>query len=180
MFCKEILSIWLVNVPDYAVVITQLVIITSFTEALSAPLWTAIGATGKVQKYQLLVSLIIFLNVPLVYVAFKLGMSPIAAFVINFVVSVFAYLYRLLYIKKYVPYHLGDYLKKVVLPCVIVTVLSFPIPYIFRGYTISIISTIFLLILTVVVTGIVILLIGLDMNEKQFLISKIKKVIKKK
>ena len=179
LFCKEVLSIWLVNVPDYAVVITQLVIITYFTEALSAPLWTAIGATGKVQKYQLLVSLIIFLNVPLVYVAFKLGMSPIAAFVINFVVSVFAYLYRLLYIKKYVPYHLGDYLKKVVLPCVIVTVLSFPIPYIFREYAISAISTILLLVLTIVVTGIVILLTGLDMNEKRFLISKIKKVIKK-
>lgn len=112
LFCKEILSIWLVNVPDYAVVFTQLVIIASFTEALSAPLWTAIGATGKVQKYQILVSLIVFLDVPLVYVAFKLGMHPTTAFVITLIIGVLAYLYRLFYIRKFVPYHISQYIKR--------------------------------------------------------------------
>ena len=31
IFCEDILSLWLVEVPDYAVVFTQLVVITSFT-----------------------------------------------------------------------------------------------------------------------------------------------------
>ena len=179
LFCKEILSIWLVNVPDYAVVFTQLVIIASFTEALSAPLWTAIGATGKVQKYQILVSLIVFLDVPLVYVAFKLGMHPTTAFVITLIIGVLAYLYRLFYIRKFVPYHISQYIKKVVLPCCVVTVLSIPVPYILYGYGTSTINTILLAIGTTAISTVITLFIGLDKSEKKFVKSIFNKMLKK-
>ena len=180
LFCKEILSIWLINVPNHAVVFTQLVIISSFTEALSAPLWTAIGAIGKVQKYQVLVSLIIFLDVPLVYTAFRLGMSPEIAFVINLFVGILAYLYRLFYIKKYVHYRISDYLKKVILPCFVVSVLSFPIPYLLSGYCNTVLNTILLVIGSVGLSGIITLFIGLDKNEKQFVKSMFNKILKRK
>ena len=179
LFCKEILSIWLVNVPDYAVVFTQLVIIASFTEALSAPLWTAIGATGKVQKYQILVSLIVFLDVPLVYVAFKLGMHPTTAFVITLIIGVLAYLYRLFYIRKFVPYHISQYIKKVVLPCCVVTVLSIPVPYILYGYGTSTINTILLAIGTTAISTVITLFIGLDKSEKKIVKSIFNKMLKK-
>ncbi len=58
------------------------------------------------------------------YVAFKLGMHPTTAFVITLIIGVLAYLYRLFYIRKFVPYHISQYIKKVVLPCCVVTVLS--------------------------------------------------------
>lgn len=180
LFCKDILSIWLVNVPDYAATFTQLVIITSFTEALSAPLWTAIGATGKVQMYQFFVSLIIFLDIPFVYIAFKLGLSPVYAFVINLFVSIYAYLYRLFYIKRYISYRLSDYSKKVLLPCILVTVLSIPIPYSLRVYSASMISTLLLVFFTMGIIGAVILIIGLSKNEKLFVKSIIKKIIKRR
>jgi hypothetical protein len=168
LFCKEILSIWLVHVPEFAVIFTQLVIITSFTEALSAPLWTVIGATGQVHKYQIWVSIIIFLNVPLVYAAFKLGMVPTVAFVINLIVGVLAYIYRLLYVKKIVPYSIREYFKKVIIPCGIVTILSIPIPCLLSGYVNSVFNTIILVIGTIGIICIVCLLIGLDRNEKKF------------
>ncbi len=179
LFCKEILSIWLVNVPDYAEVFTQLVIIASFTEALSAPLWTAIGATGKVQKYQILVSLIIFSNVPFVFLAFKLGLNPTIAFVINLLIDLIAYLYRLFYIQKYVPYRISNYFKKVVLPCIIVTTLSFPIPYFLSKYNNSLLNTILLVVVTVAISGIVTMIVGLDKGEKRFVKSMFRKILKR-
>lgn len=179
LFCKEILALWLVNVPDYTVVFTQLVIVTSFTEALSAPLWTAIGATGKVRKYQILVSLIIFLDVPFVYIAFKLGMSPTMAFIINLVVSILAYIYRLIYIKRYVPYHIDKYIVKVIAPCTIVTLLSLPVPYFIKQYVGTTYNILLLIIITIAITGIVILLFGLNKAEKRLIRQTVVKFIKR-
>ena len=71
LYCEEIFSLWLVEVPQYAIIFTQLVILASFTEALSTPICTAIGATGKIKRYQLLVSLIILLDIPVAYIALK-------------------------------------------------------------------------------------------------------------
>lgn len=168
LFCDDILSIWLENVPDYAAIFTRLVIITSFTDALSAPLWTAIGATGKVQRYQVLVSLIIILDVPAVYIAFKLGMNATSAFIINLFVSIIAYLYRLLYIRKFISYRIRDYFKKVALPCFMVTILSIPLPCLLSYYCDTVMKTIFLVIGTIFTSGMITLFVGLDRSEKQY------------
>lgn len=169
IFCEDILSLWLVEVPDYAVVFTQLVVITSFTEALSAPLWTAIGATGKVQRYQIWVSLIILLDIPLVYVVFKLGLSPVWAFIINLVISIVAYIYRLIYIRKYVNYELKIYIKSVLLPCTSVTILSCPFPFFFQSICSSIPLVIMAIGVTVLLTCSFIYWGGLNKSEKDFI-----------
>ena len=179
LFCEDILSLWLVDVPDFAVIFTQLVIISSFPEALSAPLWTAIGATGKVNTYQLWVSLIILLNVPLVYIAFKFGMSPEIAFLINIIIGIIAYIYRLLYIKQYIHYSIKSYIKKVIFPCFIVTILTVPISYFLSQYGTSPVNTIILIIVTVIIASIITFSIGLDKSERIFVKSIINKIIKK-
>ena len=180
IFCEDILSLWLVEVPDYAVVFTQLVVITSFTEALSAPLMTAIGATGEIRKYQIFVSLIILLDIPLVYIIFKLGHSPIGAFIINLVISIIVYLYRIFYIRKYVNYRLSTYVKSVVMPCVIVTAVSCPLPIILHKISSTNLLSLLSICLTVIISCCVIYLFGLDKAERDFVVKTlIKKIIKR-
>lgn len=178
LFCKEVLSIWLVDVPEYAVIFTQLVMIESFTEALSSPLWIAIGATGKVQKYQFFVSLIILSSLPLIYISFKLGFNPIIAFLINLIISIIALLYRLLYIKKYVHYSFHDYFIQVILPCLKITLISIPVPLILKYYfCASTISTLLILAVSIVISTITIYLIGLNKSERLFITNNIIKRI---
>ena len=179
LFCKEVLSIWLVDVPEYAVIFTQLVMIESFTEALSSPLWIAIGATGKVQKYQFFVSLIILSSLPLIYISFKLGFNPIIAFLINLIISIIALLYRLLYITKYVHYSFHDYFIQVILPCLKITLISIPVPLILKYYfCASTISTLLILAVSIVISTITIYLIGLNKSERLFITNNIIKRIK--
>lgn len=180
VFCEEILSLWLVNVPDYTIIFTQLVIITAFIEALSAPLWTAIGATGKIQKYQFWVSLIILFDIPLVYIIFKLGFSPVFAFVINLAISILAYLYRLFYIKRYVNYTISSYCKQVVLPCIYVSLLSIPIPILLRIVSSSSLFVLISVGLTVVITCLIIYSVGLNKTERAFILTHIVSKMKKK
>ena len=180
LFCKEILSMWLVDVPEYAVIFTQLVMMESFTEALSSPLWTAIGATGKVQKYQLYVSLIILLSLPLILISFRLGANPIIAFLINLIISVTALLYRFLYIKRYISYSFHDYFKQVIFPCLKITLISIPVPLILKYYFCeSTISTLLILASTIFITMITIYLVGLNKNERLFIRNNIAKVLGK-
>lgn len=178
IYCKEVLSIWLVEVPEYTVIFTKLVIIASFFEAISAPLWTAIGATGQVKRYQLWVSVIILLDIPFVYFALLLGFSPEYVFWINIVVSFLAYVYRLLYIRRYVDYSLRSYLKEVIIPCLLITITSIPVPILLYKNNASIIYLVLMVGVTVIITGISIYLLGLTKSEKTFIIKTIQNKLK--
>lgn len=171
---EELLSVWLVEVPQYAVLFTQLTIIATIFDAISAPLWTVIGATGKVKYYQIIVSVIILIDIPLAYIALKLGYSPISVFVINVVINVFAYIFRLLYLKKYLDISICVYVKKVIFPCLGVTLFSIPLPILLA--TFSEIHWILQIILSVILSVLFVFALGLDASEKSF----IKRLIKQK
>lgn len=121
IYCHEILTLWLSNVPPYSANFTRLVIISSFFEALSTPLWTTIGATGKVRIYQIVVSLIILLELPISYFALSLHFQPTIVFVINVIISFVAYIFRIFYVKKYTTLTLSNYFRQVIIPCVSIT-----------------------------------------------------------
>lgn len=170
VFCEDILSLWLVNIPEYAVVFTQLVIVTSFTEALSAPLWTAIGATGKIKRYQIVVSLIILLDIPLVYIAFELGLSPVYAFIISLVINLLAYIYRLFYIKTHINYSIVTYLRVVLMPCIVITIISSFIPLVLSPYIESTFTLFVSILLTISTSALCIYMLGLSKIEKDFIL----------
>lgn len=170
LYCDEILSIWLANVPVYSSSFTRLVIISSLFDALSVPLSTAIGATGKIKYYQILVSVVLLLNIPLIFFVLSLGVSPVYAFVINLLVNMMAYLYRLIYVKKYVKYDYRDYFYNVLFPCIKVTALSIPIPLMIKLYHQgAIVTTLAFIVLTVLIVAACTVLFGLDEGERNYL-----------
>ena len=178
VFCDRILALWLVEVPEYTVVFSQLVIITSVFEALSTPLWTAIGATGKIKNYQIIVSLIICLDIPIVYFVLKIGYSPMMAFGINIVINFFAYIYRLLYIRKFVNYSILNYLSFVIIPCLYVTFIVSPLAVFVSKFTTSLFSSFFMICMIVFVTVMTIYILGINREERHFLNKQIVAVAK--
>ena len=84
-----VLGLWLKNVPDYAVVFTQLVLINGLIDAVNGPLAAAALATGKIKNYELLVATAILMNLPFSYIALKLGAEPTATMIVSIVISVF-------------------------------------------------------------------------------------------
>lgn len=179
LYTKEILSIWLVEVPSYAVIFSQLTIIASFTEALSTPLWTAIGATGNVKKYQFYVSMILCLEIPVVYIAFKLGLNPTAAFWIILIMSLVALIYRLIYIKKFIQYSVKEYLSNVIFPCTKVILMAIPIPLGLRLCSDNIITTIVYIFITILITVCSVLFCGITKHERNFIYENFIKKIKR-
>lgn len=68
-----ILSIWLVNVPDYTCSFVILMLAICTIDAVSNPFMIASAATGHVRIYQFAVGLILILIVPTAYLVLKLG-----------------------------------------------------------------------------------------------------------
>lgn len=165
--CEKILSVWLVEVPPYGVVFTQLTIIASLFDAISAPLWTVIGATGKVKYYQILVSVILLTDIPLSYLALKCGYSPTSVFCVNVVVNLMAYMFRLMYAKKIIKINIFSYLKKAIIPCFNVCVCTLPL-LIYLTYICEL-QWFYIIVISLLFSFIFIYLLGLESTEKDFI-----------
>lgn len=125
-----ILDIWLKEVPRYTAIFCRLILVFLSIEAITAPLWMSVQATGKIRNYQILVASLIFLNFPLAYIVLKLGMPVYSVWVIRIIVNIVVMIARCIYMKKMLNFPLLSYLKAVIAPILSVTFVAIPIPLI--------------------------------------------------
>lgn len=124
-----LLSIWLVEVPQYTVVFLQIVIIQSLFQVFDTSFYTALYAKGRIRENALISPLVVFVCFPMIYLLFKSGASPVALS--------WAYLvcYALLglVIKPILLNRICDYNWKEILNvfwvCFVVTIAAVPIPW---------------------------------------------------
>lgn len=174
-----ILQIWLVSVPKYTSIFSQLILCYSLIEALSAPLWMFVQATGKIKNYQILVSSIIFLNLPLAYLVLIAHMPVYYVWGVRIVVSFAVFLFRCLYIKKKYAFPLNQYFNKVLTPVIIVTAFAVPASFctqsiMVEGYWVQLILSCFLALIITIIT---IYIFGLTKKEKTAIYTLIKSKI---
>lgn len=175
-----ILSVWLVDVPEYTGIFSQLILVFSLMDALSAPLWLFVQATGTIRNYQILMGTLIFLNFPLIWIVLKLGMPVYYVWIVRILVNVVVSVARCLFIQKHFAFPLKEFCKKVLLPVSYVTVIAVPLSFIVRDFFVNdwarfIISSIFSLLLMISCMG----FIGLEQNERHFIVDTIRRYIPK-
>lgn len=119
-----ILHIWLGDYPPHTTSICMFVILGVLIETLSGPLWVSIFATGKIRIYQIVISLVLLMNVPLAYIVGKLGLPPATIYATRASIFIFALTTRLLYLKKLINLSIPQFAKKVIFP---ITLVSLPL-----------------------------------------------------
>ena len=82
-----ILELWLKNIPDYAIVFTQLVLINGVIDSTNGPTIASALATGKIRNYQITIAVVTFMNLPFSYVLLKLGCEPTITMVLSIIIS---------------------------------------------------------------------------------------------
>lgn len=127
-----ILKIWLTVIPNYGVLFCRLMIISTLIDTLSGTLLYGVLATGKVKKYQLVMSCIFLFNMPLSYISLKLGYSPEYTIYVEMLLYVLALFARLLLVNKLVSLSIMEYFKKVIIKCLLVVTLSCILPILLR------------------------------------------------
>ena len=124
METEGILSLWLGEIGDYMVAFVRLMLIWAVLLNLSDPITAVVQAANKVKIYHLRVDLFTLLSLPIAYIVFKFGASPVWAFIISVLVLFVAHIIRLFILRSIINIGFVDYFKKIVLRILCVICLS--------------------------------------------------------
>ena len=101
LFSDEILQLWLgKELPQYASFFVKGMVWVTILECLSGPFWMSAHARGNIRNYQIIISIIFLLNVPLTYSIFQVTHSAYWAFIPTILITFSALFYRLGYFLK--------------------------------------------------------------------------------
>lgn len=176
VLAKPILSIWLVEVPEFTVPFLQIVLIQSLIQVFDNSFYTALYAKGQLKQNALLSPLFLFIMFPIVYLCFKIGASPLFlswTSVVTF--GIIAFLVKPILLIKIVGYGWKD-IRSVLLPCLYVTICALPVPILLGNIMDSTHVINCFIIGTVCVTSCLLstYYIGMDSNMRKAIISRIK------
>ena len=158
---RFVLNIWLKNVPDYAAVFCQLVLIETCIEILSGPLITAVQATGKIKKYQIIISGLKILIFPICYLGIKLTNTPIITLIISILMSIIILFARIIILKGLISISISSYYKNVlsiiirvlIIPVTVLLILIFNLSYGLPRFIIISVSSILLTLFSIYIIG---------------------------
>lgn len=123
-----VLKIWLGNFPPMTEVFIETIILYYLIDALQEPLVTTVHATGKLRFHQIMIATIVFFVIPVSYFMLKAGFSGTSVLILNAISNVFCAVGRTVYMRVLIKLDIMKYLKEVILPISIISVLSIPIP----------------------------------------------------
>ena len=173
---EMILNLWLDVVPDYAVIFVQLSLLSSMCVIIGNTLIASVIATGKIRNYELVMGGMALSNFPLTWIAFKLGASPITAYVIYSCVYFVMIFVRLYLVKDFINLSAREYVKEVFFRVFIVSTFSISIPFLVSCIlNDSIYRLILICIISVICSIISIMLFGMKTDEKELVIGFIRR-----
>ncbi len=179
-FAEPILKLWLGSVPEHAILFTRLTLLVVLFEVLSAPLWLTIQASGNIQRYQVIISFILILNLPIAYMCFMVWKQPIYAFVAKIFTAILAYIYRMYSVRSLKCLNYKEYTIALIFPLFILLLVMSPVIYYYMYHNILsfpiALLNVFCVILSVIVGAFFLLL---DRNEHKIIFNFVAKFFKK-
>ena len=179
----EVLEVWLVNVPQYAPLFLVLVVIIGLIDSISNPLMTLAQATGKVKIYQAVVGSIIILNLPVSWLFLALGFPAEATMYVAIVIAVIALFARLIILNRIVAFPIMVFCKNVLLRLIITTLAAFALSILLKLFVSNtgsgVVWLLFNIVLSVLLTVLSILFVGLNSHERQLIVGFVKSRQKK-
>ena len=175
-----ILKLWLKTVPEYTTIFTRLVLIDVLICSLSGSLQAMAQASGKIKLYQVVVSGILLLNLPVSYILLKLGYAPQFTFIAAILASLAALFARLVVLKIMVSFPVRNFLNNVFYKVIVVFFVGSIIPYyISYQYSNSIMHFLLVVLISVISVVSTVWLLGINQSEKSFLKASLHKFITK-
>lgn len=174
----QLLSIWLVDVPNKAVILCQMVLIANCMDMLTIGLNSANQAMGKIGRYTRIIYTIKFLTLPLVYFLFLYNSSLELMCMIYITMELLSSLIRIPYLKKSAGLCIKSFIRntfaKEAIPLIVLIITCYLI--------VSTLEMHYRFLLTFIIPNflfaISIMMIGLSSTEKNILYPLLKKVLK--
>ena len=125
-----LLKLWLGNVvPQDTNIFTILVLIDALVCTLNSPVTQIVFATGKIKNYQILTSIINIFLLPICWVLLRLGMEAWVVFMVTIIISIINQIIAILAMNRVFSFSIKDYLKQIILPCILMMLIVPLVPY---------------------------------------------------
>lgn len=180
-YADFILKLWLREPPEYTIIFLQIILVNALFEVLSMPLVSGLQAANRIKEFQLIVSVLYLLNLPISYIFLRMGMPPETPMYVNIIIVVTSFIPRILICRKYTGISIKDYSKAVLLPMACVTIIGGFISYLLslllsqdQGFIVSCSGC--LLIFAAIL--LIIFSIGLTSSERRIFIQYVLKRVK--
>jgi len=123
---ETVLHVWLVEVPEHAVLFCRLALVQSLIVCVQRPFVMAILATGKIRLFQMSVGTVLLSVLPISYFFLKAGMTPHTVFLICIGASVVELLLELYLLKKWINLSLVALSKTILIPIFLIITCTLP------------------------------------------------------
>jgi len=146
-------------VPVYAIEFTKITLLSSVITSLAGPLWMSAYAVGNIKRYQVSISIINGMMLPLTYYMLVLDFSPVTVMLTKLAVDIVLFVYRLFFFKnnlrvekKRMLSYVGSFLPLLIFLFILVEVFSrHYIAGFFQFVVLSIAAEVLLLVMIVAV-----------------------------
>lgn len=169
------LRLWLDDVAEYTSGFLQLVLITFFIDSMVGPITAGIQATGNIKKFQIIISILLLLNLPLAWVWLKMYSNPYIVIYITVITSAIALVTRLMLLHELVTFSYRAFIIQVLcrVLCVLVAV-SIPSCLIYNMMPQTLLGLVCYCAITTTLIVFCTFFIGLSSVEKKHIVSIIK------
>jgi O-antigen/teichoic acid export membrane protein len=171
-----LLSVWLVEVPEYTSTFIRLLLcINLIHSALANPLIFAINATGDIKVFQIAEGICLILILPVSYLFYRLGnFSPYLVFYVYLIIEFLTQIVRMIVVLPKVKIDYVVYLKEIIMPILWVLILVAPASYVIAQFSKDTWINLFLISAVEVLLVIAsVYFVGLSKDEKSTVITKI-------
>lgn len=112
--CSTLLTLWLKDVPQYAVIFCQLMLVIMLIEKFTFQITNAIKAVGDIRNFQVTESLLSLLYIPLTFILFKNHFSAEWIYYTTIMTCIIIGGVRLFFGKRIVGINVLDYFKNAI------------------------------------------------------------------
>lgn len=173
----EILHLWLGDVAPYTVGFVRLVLLLTLIESMISPITTALQATGHIRTFQIVISVIMILNIPVSWLVLKIVDNPLMVMWVSCTMSVIGIAARLMLLHGLVPISYRRFMVKVLFRSVPAILLSGVCTYaVYLQLPSSLIGLILFGISSVTLTVIIFFALALDKPEREMVMKKVKTI----
>ena len=167
---ETVLTLWLINPPEYTTLFCQLILVDALITSLSGSLMASVQATGNIKRYQALIGGILLFNLPLSYLALSSGGSAHTVFYVSIATSITALLFRFVLLKELINLNVTQFCSKVIGRVLVVVLTTFlPLSLITLSTGNLVVDFILNSALILTFTAMAMFMLGLDTFERDFI-----------
>lgn len=176
-----VLKVWLIEVPEYSVIFLRIVLVYSLIDALIGPLWMVSYAIGNIRNYQIVAFIMSLLTVPFAWILLREGFPPYWVIILRVISNLIFSMWRMGYLKKRMNFPVLNYIRKVIIPLLLVCIFSFIASYtIYLFLSNNVVLQFFIsCFVSVIVNILLMLFIGCAKEERNYVLNLIKTKMKK-